>query len=144
SLAPMFEIFTTQIYSHSILSNLSFGGARYIGTGRGFATTRQSFATLYSRFASSSIYSGMRSLILLMFCCVTMFTAPLLYFWFTCLGLILSPWLYNPHQFSLMEFILDYRNFLHWMSAGNSSSAKDSWIAHCRYARTRITGQKRK
>jgi 1,3-beta-glucan synthase len=56
SLSPIFEVFATQIQAHSILSNLTFGGARYIATGRGFATTRISFALLYSRFAGPSIY----------------------------------------------------------------------------------------
>ncbi|KAJ9052707.1 1,3-beta-D-glucan synthase [Entomophthora muscae] len=146
SCAPMFEIFTTQIYSNAILSNMSFGGARYIGTGRGFATTRQPFATLYSRFASSSIYAGMRNTLLLLFACLAlnMFRPAYLYFWFTMAGMVLSPWVFNPHQFSLIEFVLDYRAFIRWMSKGNSQTAKDSWIAHCRYARTRITGQKRK
>ena len=43
---PVFEVFSTQIYMHSILNNLTFGGARYIATGRGFATTRISFSIL--------------------------------------------------------------------------------------------------
>ncbi|RPD55778.1 glycosyl transferase [Lentinus tigrinus ALCF2SS1-6] len=63
SLSPAFEVFSTQISSHSIITNLTFGGARYIATGRGFATTRISFAILYSRFAGPSIYLGMRTLI---------------------------------------------------------------------------------
>ncbi|KAI9296638.1 1,3-beta-glucan synthase [Neoconidiobolus thromboides FSU 785] len=146
SFAPLFEIFTTQIYSNALLSNMSFGGARYIGTGRGFATTRQPFATLYSRFASSSLYTGMRCFLLLFFACLAENTwqPSYLYFWFTVCGMVLSPWIFNPHQFSLAEFILDYRAFMRWMSKGNSQTAKDSWISHCRYARTRITGQKRK
>ncbi|KAG1248340.1 hypothetical protein G6F68_013831 [Rhizopus microsporus] len=56
SLSPLFEIFVTQIYTNSVLENLVYGGARYIGTGRGFATSRISFATLYSRFTGPSIY----------------------------------------------------------------------------------------
>lgn len=67
SLSPVFEVFGTQISAHSILSNLSFGGARYIATGRGFATTRISFAILYSRFAGPSIYLGMRTLVMLLY-----------------------------------------------------------------------------
>ncbi|OMJ18416.1 1,3-beta-glucan synthase component FKS1, partial [Smittium culicis] len=43
SLSPIYEVQVTQIYAYSISSNLSFGGARYIGTGRGFATSRLSF-----------------------------------------------------------------------------------------------------
>ncbi|QRV97434.1 beta-1,3-glucan synthase [Ceratobasidium sp. AG-Ba] len=53
SLSPIFEVFSTQIQSNSIITNTSFGGARYIATGRGFATTRISFSTLYSRLALS-------------------------------------------------------------------------------------------
>ncbi|KAG0172438.1 1,3-beta-D-glucan synthase [Apophysomyces sp. BC1034] len=48
SLSPLFEVFVTQIYATSVLSSLSFGGARYIATGRGFATIRLPFAMLYS------------------------------------------------------------------------------------------------
>lgn len=71
SLSPVFEVFSTQISSHSILTNLAFGGARYIATGRGFATTRISFAILYSRFAGPSIYLGMRTLIMLIYITLT-------------------------------------------------------------------------
>ncbi|KAG0704142.1 beta-1,3-glucan synthase [Suillus ampliporus] len=39
TLAPIFEVFSTQIHSQAILSNLTFGGARYIATGHSFATT---------------------------------------------------------------------------------------------------------
>lgn len=46
---------------------MTYGGARYIATGRGFATTRISFAILYSRFAGPSIYLGMRTLLLLLY-----------------------------------------------------------------------------
>ena len=72
SLSPIFEVFSTQISSHSVLSNLAFGGARYIATGRGFATTRISFAILYSRFAGPSIYLGMRTLLLLFYITLTL------------------------------------------------------------------------
>ncbi|KAF8964745.1 1,3-beta-glucan synthase [Flammula alnicola] len=113
SLSPVFEVFSTQIYTHSILSNLTFGGARYIATGRGFATTRIYFNILFSRFAGPSIYLGMRTLIML------------LYFVFS-------------------DFIIDYREFLRWMSRGNSRSHNNSWIGYCRLSRTMITGYKKK
>ncbi|KAG0074287.1 1,3-beta-D-glucan synthase [Linnemannia elongata] len=83
SLSPLFEVFVTQIYTNSILTNLSFGGARYIATGRGFATTRTPFALLYSRFAGPSLYLGMRTLIMLIFASLTMWVPHLIYFWVT-------------------------------------------------------------
>lgn len=72
SLSPIFEVFSTQIYSSSLISNLTFGGARYIATGRGFATTRQSFALLFSRFAGPSIYMGARLTLLLLYVTLTL------------------------------------------------------------------------
>ncbi|KXN64983.1 glycosyltransferase family 48 protein [Conidiobolus coronatus NRRL 28638] len=144
SLSPLFEMFVNQIYSNAILTNLSFGGARYIATGRGFATTRVPFSILYGRFATSSLYTGFRFLLMILFASLTIWIPHLIYFWVLSFALCLSPFIFNPHQFSPVDFILDYRDFLIWLSSGNATSQKNSWVAHCRYMRTRITGVKRR
>lgn len=144
SLSPIFEVFSTQIYSNSILSNLTFGGARYIATGRGFATTRISFSVLYSRFAGPSIYMGMRNLLLLLYATMSIWIPHLIYFWLSVLSLCIAPFLFNPHQFSFADFIIDYREFLRWMSRGNSRTKASSWYGYCRLSRTMITGYKKK
>ncbi|KIO22848.1 glycosyltransferase family 48 protein [Tulasnella calospora MUT 4182] len=143
SLSPIFEIFSTQIYTHSILSNLTFGGARYIATGRGFATARLSFSILYSRFAGPSIYLGMRTLLMLIYISMAIWMPHLIYFWISIMALIVAPFLFNPHQFSFTDFVIDYREFLRWMSRGNSRSHGNSWIGYCRLSRTMITGHKK-
>lgn len=109
SFSPMFEVFSTQIYTHSILNNLTFGGARYIATGRGFATSRISFSILFSRFAGPSIYLGMRTLLMLLYVTLSFWTTYLIYFWISILALCIAPFLFNPHQFSFTDFIVDYR-----------------------------------
>lgn len=109
SLSPVFEVFSTQIYTHSILSNLTFGGARYIATGRGFATSRISFSILYSRFAGPSIYLGMRTLLMLLYATVALWTPWIIYFWVSTLALCIAPFVFNPHQFAFADFIIDYR-----------------------------------
>ncbi|WVN91184.1 1,3-beta-glucan synthase component FKS1 [Cryptococcus depauperatus CBS 7841] len=144
SLSPVFEVFSTQIYMHSILNDLTFGGARYIATGRGFATTRISFSILYSRFAGPSIYLGMRTLVLLLYITMAVWVPHLIYFWITVVGLCVAPFLFNPHQFSISDFVIDYREFLRWMSRGNSRTHANSWVGYCRLSRTRVTGFKRK
>ncbi|CAG8552757.1 84_t:CDS:2 [Ambispora leptoticha] len=144
SLSPFFEVFITQIYTHSITANLSFGGARYIDTGRGFATARIPFSTLYSTFSYPSIYSGMRIILILLFVTMAIRLPHLGYFWLTAIALSLSPFLFNPHQFCFTDFIIDYREFLRWMSRGNSKTHDRSWISFCRTSRTMITGYKRK
>lgn len=144
SLSPVFEVFSTQVYSHSILSNLTYGGARYIATGRGFATARVQFSTLYSRFAGPSIYLGMRTLIMLLYVTMALWLPHLIYFWITTLALCLSPFIFNPHQFSFADFVIDYREYLRWMSRGNARAHKNAWIGYCRLSRTMITGYKKK
>src|SRR5882757_3057010 len=144
SLSPIFEVFSTQIYSQAILSNMTFGGARYIATGRGFATTRISFSILYSRFAGPSIYMGMRNLLILLYASLSIWIPHLIYFWFSVLSLCIAPFVFNPHQFSFTDFIIDYREFLRWMSRGNSRTKASSWYGYCRLSRTMITGYKKK
>ncbi|KAK7062827.1 1,3-beta-D-glucan synthase [Paramarasmius palmivorus] len=144
SMSPAFEVFSTQIYTHSILSNLTFGGARYIATGRGFATSRIYFNILFSRFAGPSIYLGMRTLLMLLYVTLTLWTPWIIYFWVSIISLCIAPFLFNPHQFVFSDFIIDYREFLRWMCRGNSRSHTNSWIGYCRLSRTMITGYKKK
>jgi 1,3-beta-glucan synthase len=144
SLSPFFEVFVCQIYANALHNNMSFGGARYIGTGRGFATARIPFGVLYARFAAPAIYLGARSLMMMLFATLTIWGAWFIYFWATLLALCIAPFMYNPHQFSWNDFFIDYRDFLRWLSRGNSRSHGSSWIAFCRLSRTRITGYKRK
>jgi 1,3-beta-glucan synthase len=144
SLSPLFEVFVCQIYANALSTDLSLGGARYIGTGRGFATARIPFGVLYSRFAGPSIYFGARLWLMLLFATVTIWGIWLLYFWLSLVALIVSPFIFNPHQFAWNDFFIDYRDYLRWLSRGNSRSHDSSWIAFCRLSRTRITGYKRK
>jgi 1,3-beta-glucan synthase len=81
---------------------------------------------------------------MLLFATVTIWQGALVYFWVTLLALCTSPFIYNPHQFAWNDFFIDYRDFLRWLSRGNSRSHSSSWIAYCRLTRTRITGYKRK
>lgn len=81
---------------------------------------------------------------MLLFATVTIWQAPLLYFWASLLALCICPFIFNPHQFSWNDFFIDYRDYLRWLSRGNSRSHASSWIAFCRLSRTRITGYKRK
>ncbi|KAF7550323.1 hypothetical protein G7Z17_g5807 [Cylindrodendrum hubeiense] len=144
SFSPFFEVFVCQVYSNSVQQNLSLGGARYIGTGRGFATARIPFGVLYARFSGPSIYFGARLLLVLLFATCTIWQGVLVWFWITVLGLTISPFLYNPHQFAWADFFIDYRDFVRWLFRGHSRAHASSWIAFCRLSRVRTTGYKRK
>lgn len=144
SLSPVFEVFVCQIYAKSLRDNLTFGGATYIATGRGVAIPRISFTLLYARYASISIYSGSIFFLKVLFGTITAWQPSLLWFWLTTVSLCVAPFLFNPHQFSWNEFFLDYREFLRWLSRGNNSFHRNSWIQHVRGTRTKFTGYKKR
>lgn len=144
SLSPLFEVFIAQVYSTSLLTDMTFGGARYISTGRGFATSRIPFSILYSRFADSSIYMGARCMLIILFGSVAHWQAPLLWFWASLSALMFSPFIFNPHQFAWEDFFIDYRDFIRWLSRGNTKWHRNSWIGYIKLSRSRITGFKRK
>lgn len=144
SLSPLFEIFVCKIYAQSLIDDLAVGGARYIATGRGFATRRVSFSAIYSRFASESLYFGAQVAMLIVYCSCTMYNISIMWFWVTIVGLCLSPFIYNPNQFYWCDFFLDYKHYIRWLCSGNSKSANSSWITFTRELRSRITGSKKK
>ncbi|RIA87344.1 Glycosyltransferase Family 48 protein [Glomus cerebriforme] len=139
SLSPFFEVFNSQIYANSIMTNLNYGGAHYISSGRGFTTAHIPFFFLYLRFSRPSIYFGMRILLILLFISLTIWIPYLGYFWFLVISLCISPFLFNLHQFSFIEFISDYHEFLIWMY---SETHANSWINHCHASMTMITNYK--
>lgn len=143
SLSPIFEVFVCQIYTDSLKKDIIFGGARYISTGRGFSITRTSFTGLYSAYAPTAIYSGARLFLMLVFVTITMWQVSILWFWITLISLTISSFLFNPHQFSWTDFFLDYREFVRWLSRGNSKWHSRSWINYTRITRSKFTGFKR-
>lgn len=144
SLAPLFEVFVCQTYSNALLNDLTFGGAKYISSGRGFAISRIDFTVLYSRYATISIYSGFHIFLMLLFGTVTMWQPALLWFWITVVSLCFAPFIFNPHQYILSEFFIDYKNTLHWFSNSNGYYRDHSWIAFTKQQRARYIGFKKK
>lgn len=144
SLSPFFEVFVCQIYSKSLSDNIVFGGAKYVATGRGFATSRIQFATLYSRYASQSIYVAAKIFMIILFATLTMWQASILWFWITFISMCLGPFIFNPHQFSFQLFFLDYRNFIHWLFRGNRRWHRSSWNGYVKSQRARYTGFKKR
>lgn len=142
SLSPFFEVFVCQVYSRALRDNFVFGEAKYIATGRGFAISRVSFATLYSRYASLSIYYGGEIFLVILFASITIWRKSLLWFVITIISLCLAPFIFNPHQFNFIDFFVDYRDYIRWLSRGNSSIKELSWAHYTKNKRARLTGEK--
>ncbi|OBA25591.1 hypothetical protein HANVADRAFT_53816 [Hanseniaspora valbyensis NRRL Y-1626] len=158
SFSPLFEVFVCKVYSTSVINDLTVGGARYIATGRGFATTRSSFSRLYSRFAPEAFYYSSITLLLLLSATFSAWEFSILYFWTTLMALMISPFLFNPNQFLWGEFFLDYKKYLRWLSAGNTiykgnnlknnknymkTKNEGSWINYIKDLRTSVVGSKK-
>lgn len=144
SLSPLFEVFVCKIYAQSLISDISIGGAQYIATGRGFATKRESFSSLYARFAVETLNYGAYSLLFVIYISVSLWKISFIYLWLTVVGLLISPYLYNPNQFAWNDFFIDYKDYLKWLFRGNSRSRDASWIGYTKIGRSRYTGLKLK
>lgn len=137
SLSMFFEVFVAHVYARSFSEDLNIGGARYVATGRDFATTRIPFSRLYSGY-SCEISKGCRAIMALVYASAVLWHPCYLWFWVTSLSLCVSPLLYNPHQFSFVEFAEDYRHTLQWFYT--SGGASESWSQYIRSCGQKITG----
>lgn len=144
SFSPLFEVFVCQIYSNSLISDITFGSAKYLATGRGFAITRISFAELYFKFTTSSIYTGSKIFLMLTFAVSTMWQPALLWFTITLMSLTVAPFFFNPHQFMINEFFYDYIVVLKYFINGNSHFDKYSWANCTKLQRVRYNGLDKK
>ena len=46
---------------------------------------------------------------MLLYVTIALWIPHVIYFWVTTLALCLAPFIFNPHQFSYADFIIDYR-----------------------------------
>lgn len=141
--SPLFEVFVCQIYANALKTDVIFGNAAYISTGRGFSITRVPFHKLYSTYSTISIYPGVRLMLLLYFGTLTVKRISLIWFWITLVAMCMSPFFFNPHQFVWNQFFIDYGDFIRWMSRGNSKIKNNSWINFVKKNRGQIVGYKR-
>lgn len=142
SFLPVFEVFVCRIYAHALGSDLAVGGAQYIATGRGFATKREKFADLYTRFGHALLNFGVFVLLLVTYFSVSIWLYAYIFFWLTVSGFLFAPFLFNPGQFDRAKFVCDYMNFFWWLFAGNSSQVDKTWIEYIKIERSRLTGVK--
>lgn len=142
SLSPFFEVFVCRIYAHALGSDIAIGGAQYIATGRGFATKREKFSDLYTRFGHELLTFGVFVLLLVIFVSLSIWLYSYLFFWFTVSGFIFAPFLFNPGQFSAKDYLVDYLLFLEWLYGGNRTTMSRTWIEFIKIERSKLTGVK--
>jgi 1,3-beta-glucan synthase len=117
SLTPIFEVFCTQIYRYSLTElGLSMGSARYVGTGRGFATYHVPITRFLVTFSDSSLRFGCTTLLcLILMQPLNWISASTGIFWFVGFSLVYAPFWFNPHAFDHELLLDDYGKFLWWL-----------------------------
>lgn len=142
SLAPIFEVFVCKVFAGSLVNDLLYGGARYISTGRTYSTVRVPFASLYSRFAPETFYFSTSFILLLLYSSMVIWDPSFLYFWFTIVSLLISPFIFNPNQFMWSDFLVDYREYLRWLFRIDTNPNNLAWKGFVRGFGTDATGKK--
>lgn len=142
SLAPLFEVVTCNAYARAFIDNLHFGGARYVPTGRGIATTRRNFSELFQKYAHVLIYPGVLGVLVVVFATISMWQPALLWFYLTFVSLCFAPFVFNPHQFAFGKFMVDYGKLLKWFGGGVLRRS-GGWPAFKRAQRRKFTGRKK-
>ncbi|PNH09351.1 putative callose synthase 6 [Tetrabaena socialis] len=100
-----FAVFRQQTTAHYFKDDMTYGGASYISTGRGFSITSSSFTTLYTNYARSHLYQGAQLLHLLLLyaavrdCAACSYAAVTWGTWLVCFSLLLAPFWFNPLAF---------------------------------------------
>mmetsp|Transcript_21066 Transcript_21066/g.51707 ORF Transcript_21066/g.51707 Transcript_21066/m.51707 type:complete len:1563 (-) Transcript_21066:460-5148(-) len=124
ALSPMFYTFQGKIIAHYMKVEIVYGGAEYIPTGRGLATVRQSFRSLFASFANTNMFDGFELLsFILASYLVGSSSVDVGYPYWFCIGTVVSSWLvapflYNPYMFSLRAVYTDALEFGRWLVGG--------------------------
>ncbi|GAX79705.1 hypothetical protein CEUSTIGMA_g7146.t1 [Chlamydomonas eustigma] len=131
--ALAFFITRQQTTKHYLQDVMQYGGAQYIGTGRGFAYTSSSFVKLYTNYARTHIYPGFE----LGFMCVVYYVmhdcidcnlaATTWGTWLVSASLIFSPFWFNPLTFSITKTKKDYEAWKQWIRGEVDPGTGTSW-----------------
>eukprot|EP00405_Crypthecodinium_cohnii_P007093 CAMPEP_0206420490 /NCGR_PEP_ID=MMETSP0324_2-20121206/873_1 /ASSEMBLY_ACC=CAM_ASM_000836 /TAXON_ID=2866 /ORGANISM="Crypthecodinium cohnii, Strain Seligo" /LENGTH=1614 /DNA_ID=CAMNT_0053884383 /DNA_START=33 /DNA_END=4877 /DNA_ORIENTATION=- len=128
SLSPVFAAFQSKLLAFYFENTVYYGGASYIGTGRGLATQREALVKLFRMFAPSHFNDAFEVSLFL-------FMGRMLgcgaFFW-TCMCLAIfswtmAPFLYNPRQYDSPLLVLkDFGQYMKWLISTEGSEDK-SW-----------------
>jgi len=131
ALSPVFSAFQSKLMGYYFWSTMHYGGAQYIATGRGLATSREGFARLFRYFAATHMHDGMELVLYLFISSTTNYGwaihAALV---FTVIAWLFAPFVFNPRQFEKpSQACQDLRQWLNWMWS-TEGGEDDAWLAY--------------
>jgi len=130
-LSPIFAAFQSKLIGYFFETTVNFGGAQYIPTGRGLATTRMPFVQLVRTFGPSHMNDALETTLFLGVSIGVYYGAT----FYICIGLsifswMIAPFLFNPKQFESCQVnCTDFNIWRRWMGNGDTESDSKSWVA---------------
>eukprot|EP00958_Prasinococcus_capsulatus_P024333 scaffold3772_cov390-Prasinococcus_capsulatus_cf.AAC.11 len=136
-LGPLFFGFLLGVKAYFTERTLSFGGAKYMSTGRGFVVMHERFAEYYRAYAYPVFYKAFELVVILSFTAAYKDSSGLRYWlatfsiWILLLAWFLSPFLFNPSGFEWLKILNDFKEWKAWIDRESTvgSGAKASWRA---------------
>ena len=128
----LFFIFRQQTSAHYFTQIAYYGGAKYIGTGRGFDLTHTPFVKIFSLYGRSHIYFGYQLALLAIM--LALLDVPNYFLstwgtWLVAISLTFSPLWFNPQTFLTDVAWEDFKQWRDWMTGSIDRAAKASWCA---------------
>uniref|UniRef100_J3L0R0 1,3-beta-glucan synthase n=1 Tax=Oryza brachyantha TaxID=4533 RepID=J3L0R0_ORYBR len=138
-LASVFFTFQLGTKTHYYGRTILHGGAKYIGTGRGFVVYHAKFAANYRMYSRSHFVKGLELLILLVVYLVygssyrssKMYLFVTFSIWFLVASWLFAPFIFNPSCFEWQKTVDDWTDWRKWMGnrGGIGMSVDQSWEA---------------
>ena len=129
------------------MNTATFGQARHINTGRSVEVARKPFLFLFGNYKEIGLAIGLALMGGLLYATLSQgATTALIFFWISIPPLVVTPFLYNPHQFRFSDFILDYYSTLKWFVMGSKQSDSpkaESWLAFHKKYRSQYSGTRK-
>jgi len=129
-LNPVFAAFQSKLMGHYFMSTLYYGGAQYVGTTRGLATRRETFALLFRCFSASHMQDGFEAALFLGFSIGVYYSNT----FYVCMAVSIiswtvAPFLFNPRQFDGPSLVIqDLHEWWRWLLQGEGDE-EQSWAA---------------
>lgn len=125
-----FFIFRSRTTAFFFLTDVQYGGAKYIPTGRGYQLKHNSFVKVYSNYARSHLYYAAELLLLLILLALLnpyQYAITTWSTWMVCVSILWAPFWFNPGSFLLEKSKDDFEAWLLWMSDVVDPETKTTW-----------------
>ena len=125
-----FFVFRARTTSYFFKTDVLYGGAKYVATGRGYALKHNSFVWVYKNYGRSHLYYAFELLGLLIILALSGasdYPSTTWSSWLVCISILWAPFWCNPNTFQLEKVKDDYDSWSLWMRDVADSETNSTW-----------------